>query len=327
MRFRGVFTALVTPMQQGNVDEGGLRSLVRRQIEAGVHGLVVNGSTGEAATLTDAEQAYTAALVVDESLGRVPVVVGVGARSTHGAIAQARAAQEAGADGLLVVTPAYNKPTQAGMVKHFWSVAEHTSLPICLYNVPGRTGIDLLPPAVEELGKHERIVAIKEATGDLVRASWLRRRLGEDFALMSGDDYTAMPFVAQGGDGVISVLSNIAAAPFVKMLEAMEYRNYATARSLHLRLLPLIDALFCESNPIPVKTAAAWLNIIPTAELRMPLLKLTEAGGDTLEAALKEAGLHPVREPGPNSTLGPSNLAHEEDRVAATVEISQLSEA
>jgi 4-hydroxy-tetrahydrodipicolinate synthase len=327
MKFRGVFTALVTPMQQGNIDEGGLRSLVRKQIEAGVHGLVVNGSTGEAATLTDEEQAYTAALVVDEALGRVPVVGGVGSRSTHGAIKQAQAAQDAGVDGLLVVTPPYNKPTQAGLIRHFYTVAEHTSLPICLYNVPGRTAIDLLPPAVEELAKHPRIVAIKEATGSLVRAARLRRLVGEDFSLMSGDDYTTMPFVAQGGDGCISVLGNIAAAPFIQMLEAIEFRNFASARRIHHRLLPLVDALFVESNPTPVKTAAAWLNIIPTAELRLPLEPLTPEGMKVLEAALMEAGLHPVVEPGPASTLGPSQLADMEARGAQTIEISGLPQA
>ncbi len=327
MKFRGLFTAIVTPMQEGNVDEGGLRTLVRKQIEAGVQGVVVNGSTGEAATLTDEEQAYTTALVVDESLGRVPVVAGVGSRSTHGAIVQAQTAEAAGADGLLVVTPPYNKPTQAGLVRHFITVAEHTTLPICLYNVPGRTAIDLLPPAVAELAKHERIVAIKEATGSLVRAAVLRRLVGEDFSLMSGDDYTTMPFVAQGGDGCISVLANIAAAPFIQMLEAIEFRNYAAAQRLHLRLLPLIDALFVESNPIPVKTAAAWLNIIPTAELRLPLEPLTPAGMDVLEAALKDVGMHPVREPGPASTLGPSQLDDIESRSAQTLDLSQLSPA
>ena len=323
MRFRGLFTAIVTPMQQGNIDEGGLRSLVRKQIEAGVHGVVVNGSTGEAATLTDDEQIYTAALVVDEALGRIPVVAGVGSRSTHGAIAQAQAAQEAGVDALLLVTPPYNKPTQAGLVRHFINIAEHTNLPICLYNVPGRTSIDLLPPAVEELSKHPRIVAIKEATGSLVRAAEIRMRVGDDFSIMSGDDYTTMPFVAQGGDGCISVLSNIAAAPFIQMLEAIEFRNFAAARRIHLRLLPLIDALFVESNPTPVKTAAAWLNIIPSAELRLPLEPLTPAGMDVLARALKDAGMHPVVEPGPPSSMGPSQLDDIAIRSAQTVELLQ----
>jgi 4-hydroxy-tetrahydrodipicolinate synthase len=325
MKFRGVFTAIVTPMQQGNIDEGGLRTLVRRQIDAGIHGLVVNGSTGEAATLTDAELVYTAGLVVDEALGRVPVIAGVGSRSTHGAIAQARAAEQAGVDALLVVTPPYNKPTQAGLIRHFLSVAENTSLPICLYNVPGRTAVDLLPPAVAELAKHERIVAIKEATGSLVRATEIRRVVGDEFSLMSGDDFTTMPFLAQGGDGCISVLSNIAPEPLLKMLEAIEFRNYAAARRLHHKLLPLLHALFVESNPIPVKTAAAWLNIIPTAELRLPLEPLTERGMDALEAALTEVGLHPVREPGPASTLGPSQLDDLDARGAQTIELSGLA--
>ncbi len=324
MRFRGVFTALVTPMQGGSIDEGGLRTLARKQIEAGINGLVVNGSTGEAATLTDEELTHTVALVVDEVLGRVPVVAGVGARSTHGAITQAQAAEKAGADALLVVTPAYNKPTQQGLIAHFQTVAEHTTLPICLYNVPGRTAIDMLPETVAVLAKHERIVAIKEATGSLVRATEIRRLVGDEFMMMSGDDYTTMPFVAQGGDGVISVLSNIAPGPFLEMLKAMEFSNYPTARRIHHKLLPLIDALFVESNPTPVKTAAAWLNIIPSAELRLPLMPLTEAGGDVLEAAMVEVGLHPAREANPASTLGPSKLSDLDARGAATVELSQL---
>lgn len=324
MRFKGVFTALVTPMQGGRIDEGGLRTLARKQLEAGINGLVVNGSTGEAATLTNEELAHTVALVVDEVLGRVPVVAGVGARSTHGAITQAHAAEKAGADALLVVTPAYNKPTQLGLLAHFSSVAENTRLPICLYNVPGRTAVDMVATTVAELAKHERIVAIKEATGSLVRATEIRRLVGDDFAMMSGDDYTTMPFMAQGGDGVISVLTNIAPGPFLEMLAAIEYRNFAKARQLHHKLLPLIDALFVESNPSPVKTAAAWLNIIPSAELRLPLMPMTDAGADVLAAAMLEVGLHPAREPSPPSTLGPSPLSDLEARGAETVELSQL---
>jgi len=308
MKFRGVMTAIVTPMSGGSIDEAGLRSLVRQQIEGGIKGLIVCGSTGEGATLTDDEVAYAVALCTDEALGRVPIVAGVGARSTHGAIAQAKKGRAAGAAGLLVVTPAYNKPTQAGLEAHFRAVAAETDLPVCLYNVPGRTAVDLKVPAVARLAEVENIVAIKEATGDLVRAMEIRRAVSDDFSLLSGDDYTVMPFMAQGGDGCVSVLSNIAPKQLVEMLDAVEFRNIARARDLAKQLLPLIDALFVESNPTPVKTALAWLGVIPTAELRLPLVPLSTAGAEVLEAAMRGAGLTPVRGLAPESTLGPGTV-------------------
>ncbi len=209
MKLSGAMTAIVTPMQGGQVDEGGLSSLVKAQLAGGIQGLVVNGSTGEAATLTDSEQAHVLRHVIDRVGGAVPVLAGVGSRSTHGAIDQAQSAQQAGADALLVVTPAYNKPTQQGLVQHFLAVAENTGLPIVLYNVPGRTGVDLLPETVAQLASHPRIVAIKEATGSVLRAARIRCLVPDDFALLSGDDFTVFPFVAQGGDGCISVASNI----------------------------------------------------------------------------------------------------------------------
>lgn len=327
MKFRGVMTAIVTPMQQGSIDEGGLRNLVRKQVDAGIHGIVACGSTGEGATLTDEEQLHVFEQVVDEVLGRVPVVAGIGARSTHGAIAQAQAAEKAGVDGLLVVTPAYNKPTQAGLIAHFLAVAENTRANICLYNVPSRTSVDLLPPAVAELARHPRIVAIKEATGSLERAAEIQRlTAGSGFSLMSGDDFTGMPFLAQGGAGVISVVSNILPAAMVDLYGAVEWKNLDKARDLHLKLLPVVRSLFIESNPSPVKTAAAWLGHIPTAELRLPLVPLTEAGADVLELALVEAGMRPNRQPGAPSTLGPSELPDRDVSEARTVELTRLTE-
>ncbi|MCP4869735.1 MAG: 4-hydroxy-tetrahydrodipicolinate synthase [Proteobacteria bacterium] len=322
MKFRGVMTAIVTPMQEGNVDAGGLRLLVRKQIEGGIHGIVACGSTGEGATLTDDECAYVVEQVVDEVLGRVPVIAGVGARSTHGAVAQAQAAEKAGADALLVVTPAYNKPTQAGLISHFLTVAENTRLPICLYNVPGRTAVDMLPATVAELAKHERIVAIKEATGSLERAAAIRALVGPEFAMMSGDDFTVMPFLAAGGDGVISVISNILPAAMVEMFDATEWKKLDRSVELHLRLQPVMHAMFVESNPIPVKTAAAWLAIIPSAELRLPLSPLTEGAAEVVERALVDAGLRPNREAGPRSSLGPSDLPDRDVTEARTVEMS-----
>ena len=324
MKFRGVMTAIVTPMQQGSIDEGGLRNLVRRQLEAGVKGIVPCGSTGEGATLTDDEHAYVISIVVDEVLGRVPVVAGVSARSTHGACAQAQAAEKAGADAVLVVTPAYNRPTQTGLEAHFVTVAENCGLPICLYNVPGRTGVDLLPRTVERLAEHGRIIAIKEATGSMERAAEIRRRVPEDsLSLMSGDDFTVLPFMAQGGNGVISVVSNVMPAQMVEMLSVIAWGNLEKARELAMILLPVIRSLFIETNPIPVKTAAAWLSLIPTSELRLPLTPLDRQAAEQLELALIEVGLQPNRQPGAISTLGPSMLPDRVLSEARTVEYNE----
>jgi len=320
-------TAIVTPMQQGSIDEAGLRDLVRKQIEAGISGLIICGSTGEGATLTEEEQVHAVRLAVDAAGGKTPIVAGIGSRSTREAILHAQGYESAGADALLVVTPAYNKPTQAGLIAHFLGVAEATELPICLYNVPGRTGIDMLPETVAALAPVSNIVAIKEATGSLERAAEIRRLVGDNFGLMSGDDFTSMAFVAQGGDGCISVISNILPAPTASMLEAAASGDLIRARSLNLRLLPICRALFIESNPIPIKTAAAWLNIIPSAEMRLPLTPLTEGSADLLEASLLGVGLHPQRRPGEASTLGSGRAPNLQDSAAPTLDRGQVSPA
>ncbi len=325
MKFSGAMTAIVTPMQGGQIDEGGLNTLIRAQLAGGIQGLIVNGSTGEAATLTDQEQQYVLRLVLERVAGSVPVVAGVGSRSTHGAVSQAQGAEAVGADALLVVTPAYNKPTQAGLVAHFLAVAENTSLPIILYNVPGRTGIDLLPETVASLSSHPRIVGIKEATGSVLRCAQIRRLVPDDFALLSGDDFTVFPFVAQGGDGCISVASNIIPRQMVDLVAGARGdapTAFARARAQSLHLQPLFDALFVESNPIPVKTAAAWLGLFPTSELRLPLVPLTEKGGDTLLAALLGAGLSPRRGPVAASGLGPSSPLQLAAASALTLDLS-----
>jgi len=327
MTLAGAMTAIVTPMQGGSVDEGGLRRLVRYQLSAQIAGLVVNGSTGEAATLTDDEQEYVLRMVVEQVLGRVPVIAGVGSRSTHGALAQAERAKRVGADALLVVTPAYNKPTQLGLEMHFTAVAENCDLPIVLYNVPGRTAVDLLPATVAKLAEHPRIVGIKEATGSLDRAAAIRAVVPADFALLSGDDFTTFDFVAQGGHGCISVASNILPRDIVALVKGagldQTSDGFAKARTTAAELRPIFDALFCESNPIPVKTAAQWLGIIPSGELRLPLTPLSDAGADQLEAALRALELEPRRSPGDPSRLGPGNPLSGEDAEAKTVDFSQ----
>ena len=325
MKLTGAMTAIVTPMQNGQVDEGGLTTLVEAQLAHGIQGLIVNGSTGEAATLMNDEQESVLRHVVEQVAGAVPVIAGVGARSTHGALEQARRAQNAGANALLVVTPAYNKPTQQGMIQHFLAVAENSGLPIILYNVPGRTGIDLLPETVATLAAHRRIVGIKEATGSVLRAAQIRRLVPQDFSLLSGDDFTVFPFVAQGGDGCISVASNIVPRAMVDLVAGARGDDptaFAAAREQSLALQPLFDALFVESNPIPVKTAAAWLGLFPSAELRLPLTALTAGAADTLESALLGAGMSPQRSEAAPSQLGPGHLLPAAHATARTVDLS-----
>jgi len=327
MTFQGAMTAIVTPMQGGSIDEGGLRSLVKYQLAGGIAGLIVNGSTGEGATLTDDEAEYALRLVVNQVSGRVPVVAGIGARSTHGAIAQAERALNVGADALLVVTPAYNKPTQLGLELHFTAVAENCTLPIILYNVPGRAAVDLLPETVAKLAQHPRIVGIKEATGSLERAAEIRALVSSDFALLSGDDLTTFDFVAQGGHGCISVASNILPRELVALIRGAssepESAAFVRARASNMELMTVFNALFVESNPIPVKTAAAWLGVFPSAELRLPLSPLSEAGADVLEAALKGLGLEPHRRPGEPSRLGPGVPPLREEAEAKTVDFTR----
>ena len=323
MNFQGVMTAIVTPMQEGSIDEGGLRNLIRTQIESGVDAIVACGSTGEGATLSEGEHSYVLEIAVDECLGRVPVMAGIGARSTHGAIARAERARTAGVSALLVVTPAYNKPTQQGLETHFLTIAENTDLPVCLYNVPGRTSIDLQPETILRLAAHRNIVGIKEATGSMARASEIRRLCGPDFALLSGDDFTTLPFMALGGDGTISVLSNVAPAEVVALVRAVREGDLLPAQKLHNRLLPLCEALFAESNPIPVKTAACWLNIIPSDELRLPLSPLSNTGRRHLEEALRGAGFPTVSKAPTAPTLGPGLITAKEEREAQTLEMEE----
>lgn len=325
MNFQGVMTAIVTPMQEGSIDEGGLRNLIRTQLESGVEGIVACGSTGEGATLSKGEHNYVLEIAVDEALGRVPVIAGIGSRSTHAALDLAERARTAGVSGLLVVTPAYNKPTQHGLETHFATIAENTDLPVCLYNVPGRTGIDLKPETVLRLAAHRNIVAIKEATGSMVRASEIRRLCGPDFALLSGDDFTTLPFMALGGDGIISVLSNVAPAEVVALVRAVREGEILAAQKLHNRLLPLCEALFAESNPIPVKTAACWLNIIPSDELRLPLSPLSNAGRRLLEESLRGAGFPTVAKAPTAPTLGPGMIPGREEREAQTLDMDEDS--
>lgn len=273
--FHGAFTALITPFRDGQIDTEALAALVDAQIAGGISGLVPCGTTGEAATLSYAEHIKVIELTMKAVDGRVPVLAGAGANSTREAIELGRAAKELGVDGILSVTPYYNKPPQDGLVRHFHAQADAVGLPIVLYNVPGRTGCDMLPPAVEAAAAHDMIVGIKEATGDMNRVTEIRERCGPDFVLLSGDDFTLLPFLAAGGHGVISVVTNVVPNICAEMCKAVLARDLDTARELHQRQMPLIRALFRDANPIPVKAAMAALGRCAN-EVRLPLRALPE---------------------------------------------------
>ncbi|HFE43924.1 MAG TPA: 4-hydroxy-tetrahydrodipicolinate synthase [Nannocystis exedens] len=274
-KFRGAFTALVTPMRGGEVDDAALCELVEAQITAGIDGLVPCGTTGESATLSLAEQLHVIDTVVKTTRGRVPVLAGAGSNNTQTAIDTTRACHELGVDGTLQVTPYYSKPPPAGLLAHFRAIADAAPLPVVLYNVPGRTASDLSAKLVAELAKHPRIVGIKEATGDMGRASEIRELCGHDFDLLSGDDFSLLPFLAGGGDGVVSVVSNVLPGTIADLCRAARDDDWHRAKHLHRLHLPLTRALFAAPNPIPVKAAMA-LRGHCTADVRLPLVPLQD---------------------------------------------------
>ena len=249
--FEGVLTALVTPFRDGEIDETALRELVEAQIAAGVDGLVPCGSTGESATLSHAEHRRVVEIVVQANRGRVPIVAGTGSNNTREAVELTLHAKEAGADGALLISPYYNKPTQEGLVAHYAEIARRTAFPLVLYNVPGRTASNVLPPTVARLADLDQVVGIKEACGDLAQISEVVDRCPDDFDVLSGDDALTLPMLAIGARGVISTTSNVAPADMVALVRAFRAGDQNEARRRHLRLLPLFDVLFAESNPIP----------------------------------------------------------------------------
>ncbi|MBY6017198.1 4-hydroxy-tetrahydrodipicolinate synthase [Ferrimonas balearica] len=285
--FRGSIVALVTPMNQdGSVDFSALSTLVNFHIENGTDAIVAVGTTGESATLSVSEHVAVVKAVVEQAAGRVPVIAGAGANSTAEAVALTKACDEVGADGMLSVTPYYNKPTQAGLVAHFSAIAAATDKPIILYNVPGRTCCDLKPEAVAELSRVKNIVGIKEATGDLSRVTPLRQLCGDDFLLLTGDDPTAMAFMLAGGDGVISVTNNVRPAQFKALCDASLSGDIVKARALDAQLYPLYGALFIEANPIPVKWAMEAIGVTERTVMRLPLTELSEQGKEKVREAL-----------------------------------------
>jgi len=288
--FTGVITAIVTPFRRGAIDEDALRNLVEDQIANGIDGLVPAGTTGESPTLTIEEHIRVIEIVVQAAQKRVPVIAGTGANSTPEAIELTLAAKKLGADGTLQVTPYYNKPSQEGLYRHFKTIVEACPLPMILYNVPGRTGCDLLPDTIARLATVPNIVGVKEATGSALRAMQVIARVPSNFVVLSGDDATAFPLYALGGKGVISVISNVAPADMAAMWDAAAAGNWDRARALHYKLLPIAEGLFIESNPVPVKSALAMMGRIAD-ELRAPLYPLEGANREKVRGYLTQVGL------------------------------------
>ena len=288
---RGSIVALITPMDaEGGIDDASLKRLVDFHVAAGTQAIVSVGTTGESATLDEAEHCQVIARTVELAAGRVPVIAGTGANSTREAITLTRCAKEAGADAALLVTPYYNKPTQEGLYLHHRAVAEAVDIPQILYNVPGRTACDMLPETAGRLSEIENIVGLKEASGDLKRVAILRAACGEGFALYSGDDATTCDFLLLGGDGVISVTANVAPRLMQAMCQAALAGDRAGARALDQRLAALHRDLFVQSNPIPVKWGAVALGLCGIG-IRLPLTWLSDQHHARVRAALEQAGV------------------------------------
>ena len=286
--------ALVTPFDDGGVNTQAMQALVRFHLEEGTDALVVNGSTGEAATMSPAEQRASVEAVVAENGGHIPVIVGCGGSDTAAVAELARAAREAGAAALLLSAPPYNKPPQRGLVAHFRAVMDAGELPVVLYNVPGRTAVGIAPETVAELAEDHRVVGVKEACGDLSQIATLAGLVRDRIALWSGNDDQILPVLSLGGLGVISVLGNVVPADTSRMVKAYLDGDTTTATDLQLDYLPLIRELFAVANPIPVKTLVGWLGF-DVGPVRLPLVPLTKAEKDRLIAAARDAGLEPRR--------------------------------
>lgn len=289
--FTGVGTALVTPFtKSGELDEAAVRRLARRQIDAGIHFLCPCGTTGENPTLTDAERLRVVEIVVEESKGKVPVLAGAGGYDTREVIHTAGEMARRGVTGFLSVTPYYNKPTQEGLYQHYKAFAESTSLPIVVYSVPGRTGVNVEPATIARLSQIPNIVGIKEASGNVGQMCDILRLVPKDFLVLSGDDALTLPLMAVGGRGIISVAGNEIPAEMAQMVEAAERNDFAAARAIHARIVGLMSINFVESNPQPVKYAMAAMGLLEET-FRLPMVSPSPASKDKINAVLKELGL------------------------------------
>jgi 4-hydroxy-tetrahydrodipicolinate synthase len=288
--FQGSITALITPFKDGKIDGKAFQRLVEWQIDQGTHGLVPVGTTGESPTLSHEEHKRVVELCIEAAAGRVPVIAGAGSNCTAEAVELTRHAKQAGADGVLVVTPYYNKPTQEGLYLHFKAVNDCADIPVLIYNIPGRSVVDMSVETMARLFKLANIVGVKDATANMARASQQRAALGADFVQLSGEDATALGFMAHGGQGCISVTANVAPALCSEFQLACLGGNFKRALKLQDRLMPLHDALFIESNPGPVKYAAEKLGLC-SSETRLPLAPMTQASKAKVDAALGQVGL------------------------------------
>ena len=288
--FKGSITALVTPFKNGSVDEEALARLVEWQIAEGTHGLVPTGTTGESPTLDFDEHKRVIEVTIETAKGRVPVIAGTGSNATAEAIDLSRHAEKAGADGLLIVNPYYNKPSQEGLYQHFKAIDDNVGIPIVIYNIPGRTNVDMSVDTMARIFGLKNVVGVKDATANLARVSQQRAAMGPQFNQLSGEDATALGFMAHGGSGCISVASNVAPRLCAEFQNACMKGDFAAALELQDRLMPLFDALFVETNPGPVKYAASRLGLC-SAEMRLPMVPVTDAAKKVVDAALAKVGL------------------------------------
>ena len=288
--FQGSIVALVTPFKQGELDEKALRDLVEFHISEGTNAIVPCGTTGESATLSHEEHCRVIEIVIDQAKKRVPVIAGAGSNSTKEAVFLTEHAKKSGAEAVLSITPYYNKPTQAGLYQHFKTIAEQVDIPIVLYNVPGRTGVNMLPDTVIELSKIKNIVGVKEASGSLDQAGAIIQHTDDSFDVISGEDSLTFPMMAMGAKGVISVTANVAPKKMAQMCKAVLENNMIEARKLHYELIDLSKAVFYETNPIPAKKAVYLMGLIEN-EIRLPLVEMTKENTEKLKTVMKNLGI------------------------------------
>jgi 4-hydroxy-tetrahydrodipicolinate synthase len=288
--FTGSLVAIVTPFRKGKLDERAFGDLIEWQIAKGTNGIVPCGTTGESATLSYQEHNRVVELTVEVVRRRVPVIAGTGSNSTDEAIALTKQAKQTGADGALLITPYYNKPTQEGLYRHYKAVADAVDLPLVLYNIPGRTGVNMLPGTIARLSAIKNFVGVKEGSGSVQQASDIVQMCGDRLTVLAGDDALTLPMMAVGGKGVITVTANIVPTEMANLVKAFDAGQIADARAIHFKLSPLFAALFYETNPIPVKEALGMMGKIDP-ELRLPLCPMGQENRDKLVRVLKDAGL------------------------------------
>lgn len=289
--FSGAIVAIVTPFKAGEVDEKGLRSLIEFQIENSTNGIVPCGTTGESPTLSHKEHARVIEITIEQTAGRVPVIAGTGSNSTEEAIALTAHAKKAGADAALLISPYYNRPTQEGLYRHFEKVAKTVDIPIIVYNIPGRTAVNIEPSTMERLAKIDNIVGVKESSGSMKQITDIIAQCPEDFTVVSGEDFLTFPLMCVGGKGVISVVSNIAPKQMADLCNLYLEGKLEESRKLYYKLLPLLHILFIETNPAPVKAALAMMKKIDSDEVRLPLVTMSEDNRQRLRTVLEAQGL------------------------------------